>query len=235
MQGSKLPDIFVNGTDTGIGKSVVSLLLMQYLLSAGYEPFYLKPMQTGCSHPGAEESDAEFVYSHVPGYESLDPAKSTVYCHRQPRAPWFAARNEGEQIDAEHIGKCISDLRKYYSPLILEGAGGLYVPVTQDLLMIDLAQRFCPHVLLVARAGLGTINHTLLSVEALKKRDTRIFGVIMVDDPQSGTDPDMIRENIEAVQRFGEVNVSGVIGKIDDFDHPPQKYLEIVGNLFNGY
>ena len=234
MQGSKLPDIFVNGTDTGIGKSVVSLLLMQYLISAGYQPFYLKPMQTGCSHPGDMESDAAFVYSHVPGYEDQDPANSTVYCHKQPKAPWFAARNEGEQIDVDHIGKCIKDLRKSYSPLILEGAGGLYVPATQDSLMIDLAERFCPDVLLVARAGLGTINHTLLSIRALRQRETGIFGVVMVDDPESGNNPDMIRENIEAVERFGEVSVSGVIGKIDDLARPPQKYLEIVGNLFNG-
>ncbi len=234
MQGSKLPDIFVNGTDTGIGKSVVSLLLMQYLISAGYQPFYLKPMQTGCSHPGDTESDAAFVYSHVPGYQNQDPANSTVYCHKQPKAPWFAARNEGEQIDVDHIGKCIKDLRKSYSPLILEGAGGLYVPATQDSLMIDLAERFCPDVLLVARAGLGTINHTLLSIRALRQRKTGIFGVVMVDDPESGNNPDMIRENIEAVERFGEVSVSGVIGKIDDLARPPQKYLEIVGNLFNG-
>ncbi|MFW6415229.1 MAG: dethiobiotin synthase [Thermodesulfobacteriota bacterium] len=233
MQGPNPPDIFVNGTDTGIGKSVVSLLLMQYLVSAGCQPFYLKPIQTGCPHPGDPESDAGFVYSHIPGYENQDPAKSTVYCYSQPKAPWFAARNEGEQIDAGHIGKCINELRQSYAPLVLEGAGGLFVPATQDLLMIDLAKRYCPDVLLVARAGLGTINHTLLSISALRQRGIRILGVIMVDDPESGTDPDMVRENIEAVQRFGEVAVSGVVGKIDDFDHPPQEYLEIVGNLFN--
>jgi len=234
MQGTNLPDIFVNGTDTGIGKSVVSLLLMQYLLSAGYQPFYLKPIQTGCSHPGDPEGDAGFVYSHIPGYENQDPAKSTVYCYRQPKAPWFAARNQEKQTDVKQIGNCINELRQSYSPLVLEGAGGLFVPATQDLLMIDLAQRYCPDVLLVARAGLGTINHTLLSITALRQRGIRILGVIMVDDPESETDPDMVRENIEAVQRFGNVSVSGVVGRIDDFDRPPQEYLEIVGNLFNG-
>ena len=56
----------------------------------------------------------------------------------------------------------------------------------------------------------------------------------MMDDPESGTDPDMLRENIEAVERFGEVSVSGVIGRIDDFDRPPHEYLQVIGNLFNG-
>ena len=82
-----IPDICVVGTDTGVGKTVVSLLLMQWLYAEGYSPFYLKPFQTGCADPSDGRSDAAFVYRHTAALESKDPAPSVIYCRPTPTAP----------------------------------------------------------------------------------------------------------------------------------------------------
>ena len=78
-------DILVAGTDTHVGKSVVSLLLMQLLFARGYWPFYFKPFQTGCRAPDAQDSDARFVYGHTPALKGKNPAPSVFYCHSNPK------------------------------------------------------------------------------------------------------------------------------------------------------
>ena len=99
-------NIFVVGTDTGIGKTVLSLLLMQFFYARGYTPFYLKPAQTGCVDPYDIDSDARFIYQHVKPLNRKDPADSVVYCFKNPKAPYFAARDEGEEIDFKVIVDC---------------------------------------------------------------------------------------------------------------------------------
>jgi dethiobiotin synthetase len=81
-----IADIIVVGTDTGLGKSVVSLLLMQLLFAQGYSPFYLKPFQTGCQDPMAVDSDARYIDAHTQALQQADPAQSVVYCHQNPKA-----------------------------------------------------------------------------------------------------------------------------------------------------
>src|SRR4030042_3873426 len=94
-----MDNIFVAGTDTGVGKTVLSLLLMQFFSARGDRPFYLKPLQTGCKDPLDRDSDAAFVYRHVASLKGKDPAESAIYCFRNPKAPYFAARDEGRVID----------------------------------------------------------------------------------------------------------------------------------------
>jgi len=104
--------------------------------------------------------------------------------------------------------------------LIIEAAGGLLVPVTDKTLMVDMIPETGAKVVLAARAGLGTINHTLLSVEALRTRKIEPLGIVFID--QAGTPTEMITENMEAVKKFSGINVAGVIGKIQNFDQPPE-------------
>lgn len=228
-----IDDIMVVGTDTGVGKSVVSLLLIQLLFDKGYVPFYLKPFQTGCIDPYDIDSDAAFVYQHTQALAKKDPAQSVVYCYPNPKAPFFAARDAGERIDAGHVNREIEKKRCIYSPLIVESAGGLHVPVTENVKAIDLILTFKCRPILVARAGLGTINHTLLSIEALQHRKIEPLGVLFVDSVHEPTEPEMISENMEAIDKFSGVRVGGVIPFLSDFSVPRvQTYLPLEKLLF---
>ena len=162
---NQVDDFFVIGTDTGVGKSVVSLLLMRHFYDQGLRPFYLKPFQTGCVNPYDADSDARFVYSHVDALRGGDPAESVVYCFPEPKAPFFAARSAQQYIDISLPQAVFSEKRLEYAPVVLEAAGGLMVPITETDLMIDIVAATDARPVLVARAGLGTINHTLLSLK----------------------------------------------------------------------
>lgn len=224
-------DIFVVGTDTGVGKSVVSLLLMRHFYAQGFQPFYLKLFQTGCAHPYDTDSDARFVYSHVDALRGRDPADSVAYCFREPKAPYFAARNERKSIDITWPQNVLAKKRLEYAPMVLEAAGGLMVPITETVLMIDVVATTDARPILVARAGLGTINHTLLSLKILMQRGIKTPTVVFVDASQTPTLDDMIQENIEAVKKFSGIKVRGVIKKIDDFSNPPEYCRKIVNRL----
>jgi dethiobiotin synthetase len=230
-----LPDIFVVGTDTGVGKSVVSLLLMQRLFARGFHPFYLKPFQTGCRDAHDVNSDARFVYRHTAALKDRDPSGSVIYCHPNPKAPYFAARDEGQSIDPEAVFQAVIQKRKDHSPLVIEAAGGLLVPVTRKLLVIDVVQALDCRPLLVARAGLGTINHTLLSIEALRRRGLEPLGVVLVDQPQQPAAPDLVQENKEAIETCGQVPVGGVIGVLSNLAAPSEEfYRPLEKLLFTG-
>lgn len=211
---------FILGTDTGVGKTVVSLLCMQSLLEQGFAPAYVKPFQTGCPRADDETSDERFVREHLPAGRANNPLCTTLSCFGAPKAPYFAARDEKKEVDLNDIHR---QLRKIssgpWTHLIMEGAGGTLVPITADRLLVDIVRslEIKAHIVLVARAGLGTINHTLLSVEALARRDLRPKAIVLIDNDGSETPQDMVMENIEAIEAFSGIRPAGVIGKIRDF------------------
>lgn len=218
----KVPeDIMVVGTDTDVGKTVVSLLLMQLLFTRGYQPCYFKPFQTGCAHPSDGCSDAKFIYTHTKALEGQDPSRSTLYCHAGAKAPYFAARDAGQALDISAVQRYVAEQRKRYAPLVIEAAGGLMVPVTQKVLWVDLIAGLACRPLLVARPGLGTINHTLLSIEALRQRSLEPMGVVFVETSASPTSAQLIADNIEAIQTHTRITVAGVIDHLTDFKAPP--------------
>lgn len=223
---------FILGTDTGVGKTVLSLLFMGYFLKQGRSPFYLKPFQTGCTGPLSPDSDARFIYANIRGLASQNPGDSMLHCFKEPKAPYFAARSEGKTVDMEKAAAWIADKSKHHDPLIVEGAGGLFVPVTQNRLMADLLDKTGARPVVAARAGLGTINHTLLTLEALKRRGHENPAVVFIDKDE--TDPTMIRENVEGVQMMSGVSVAGVIGKIEDFKTPPSTALAVIRAVVEG-
>ncbi len=222
--------IFIVGTDTGVGKTVLSLLMMQFFYAGGYTPFYLKPFQTGCRDPYDRDSDARFIYKNVEPLSEKDPAESMAYCFKNPKAPYFAARDERKvnTIDIKLIQEIVEKKVLSFTPVIVEGAGGLLVPVNEEILMIDMIRITGSKAVIAARAGLGTINHTLLSIEALNRRGVRPAGVIFMDSGENPTSRDMISENIEAIEKASGMRVAGVIGKIEDFSNPEKEcYLPL--------
>jgi dethiobiotin synthetase len=228
---SKQNHLFVTGTDTDVGKSVVSFLILKAMIDAGCHPEYLKPLQTGCNSPKSPEADAFVIAQRMGDTAPVDPDRSTLYCLPQPKAPWLAAIDAGKKINPDQLILKINDLKKGPNPLIIEGAGGLMVPINKDFLMIDLMACLEIPVVLVARDGLGTINHTLLSLNALKTRGIEIAGVVLTAASHPPTPKEMVAENKLAIERFGRVNVAGHIDRIEDFNAVPYRVEATIKKL----
>lgn len=183
--------IVVTGTDTGIGKTVLAAGLVSMLDGA-----YWKPVQSGLS----DETDSQVV-ARLAG---LPRERVLPEAHRltQPLSPHRAAELDGVSIDPGRLEIPRSD-----RPVIVEGAGGLMVPLTRSALLIDVFARWRAPVVLCARTALGTINHTLLSIEALERRGIPLLGVAFVGDDIPDT-PCIIAE-------LGRVRVLGRLPRID--------------------
>ncbi len=178
--------IFVSGTDTGVGKTRVGCALITALRASGLRVGVMKPIETGVPPEGP--ADALALRSAAGVDDPLD-----CICPQQfslPAAPNVAAAHQGSSVDLKQIDAAFSQLRARYDFLHVEGAGGLRVPVTEGLDMLGLAQRFELPILLVARAALGTINHTLLSIDAIRARGAVLAGVVLshADGPLSDAD-----------------------------------------------
>lgn len=170
---------FITGTDTNIGKTLVCSWLC---LHTGYD--YFKPVQSGT----LESVDSLDV-------QRLSGAKihPETYRLKAPLSPHLAASLEHQTIDLDKI------ILPKPSNLIVEGAGGIFVPLNDETLMIDLIAKFDIPVIIVARTELGTINHTLLTVQALRASGIDIAGVIMSGIPNS--------DNQHAIETYGQVRV----------------------------
>lgn len=175
---------WVLGTDTGIGKTLVSALLQRAL---GCD--YFKPIQSGLT----EGTDTESVKSLA----GLDDDHYHPECYRltEPLSPHASARLDGIRIELDSFA--FPEPR--HGHLLIEGAGGLLVPLNEESLLIDLVERSGFPVILVARSGLGTINHSLLSLKALRDKKIPILGVILSGEKNPS--------NKEAIEHYGRVKV----------------------------
>lgn len=177
--------LVVTGTDTGIGKTVFSAGL-----AGALGAHYWKPIQAGVDPEGDKESVA--ALSGLPASRILPEA----YRLATPASPHLAARIDGVEISLDRLA-----LPQVDGPLVVEGAGGLMVPISESLLMIDLFAHWGRPVILCARTGLGTINHSLLSIEALRARGVPIAGIAFIGDLHA--------ENERIVPLLGDVPVLG--------------------------
>ncbi|WP_341790639.1 dethiobiotin synthase [Rickettsia endosymbiont of Polydrusus tereticollis] len=189
--------VFITGTNTNIGKTLISSWLC---LHTGYE--YFKPIQTG----GYGHTDS-WTISHLTG----NKIHKEVYIYQEPLSPHLAAMFENEEIDISKI-----KLPKT-KDLIVEGAGGLLVPINRNYLMIDLIKLFSIPVILVASSELGTINHTLLSLEALRSKDIEILGCIV-----SGK---LNQYNCDAIEYYGATKI------LIQFPYLPEINKEILSKI----
>jgi dethiobiotin synthetase len=175
-----LTGVFITGTDTDVGKTWVAAGLTAALRQQGVRAVYFKPVQSGC--PIAEgrllPTDARFAQQLAELDEPLDLL--TPITLRLPLAPGVAASEEGRDIDLAQVAQAIGELRQRYDFFVVEGAGGLYVPlVGASFLVLDLIRWLKLPLLVVARAGLGTINHTALTVMAARQAGLPVAGVVL--------------------------------------------------------
>jgi dethiobiotin synthetase len=179
--------LFVTGTDTGCGKTTVACALARSARAAGLRVRVLKPVETGCE-PGADgelvPADARALAEAAGDDAPLD--RICPYRLKLPVAPELAAAEERVTIELARIEKAYAEAAADADCVLVEGAGGLRVPLAAGLEMADLALRLELPLLVVCRARLGTLNHTLLTLEAAERRGLRIAGVVV-----SHTDPDL--------------------------------------------
>ncbi len=185
--------IIVTGTDTDIGKTVFAAGL-----TAALGARYWKPVQAGL----ADGSDAASVVTlGVPADRVLPEA----YRLTTPCSPHLAAEIDGVTIEPDQLA-----LPEVDGALVVEGAGGVMVPVTRELIFADLFARWGKPVVLVARTGLGTINHSLLSIEALRNRGVPILGIAFVGDA--------VEDSEATIATLGKVRRLGRLPRLDPLD-----------------
>ncbi len=176
--------LFVTATDTGVGKTEVACALLANARAAGLDAVGMKPAQSG-HEPGAP-SDAERLRAAAGGVEPLEAI--CPYSFAAPLAPAVAARVEGREVSLDRVLAAARALAARHAAVVVEGAGGLLVPLTERESYADLAVALGLPVLVVARAGLGTVNHVALTVEALRRRGLALLGIVLnrtgpLDDP----------------------------------------------------
>ncbi len=176
--------VFITATDTGVGKTIVSAALASILRSQGKNAGYFKPIETGCD-PLCPDA---LLLSKITGqhYDEV-----VLYRFREAVAPYVAEREEGKHIKIDLIFEKIKHLQEMYDYLIIEGAGGVAVPITtykeKIYTYLDLISDLNLNTLVVSRASLGTINHTYLTVESMKRRSINIKGIILNERSESPT------------------------------------------------
>lgn len=193
--------LFITGTDTGVGKTHVASMILRQLVAEGHSVGAYKPV---CS--GAEDG-----HDARPVWDDLERLRAALGLHcdisricRQtflaPLAPPIAARREGRSVSVELIDAGMSDWRRTVEHLVVEGAGGWLCPLTETITMDAWVARWKLPVLIVARPGLGTINHTLLTIASIRARGLRVVGVVFnhTTSGQSDVSTATNREEIEA-------------------------------------
>lgn len=181
--------LFVTATDTGIGKTVVTAALALALAARGRHPSVMKPVQTG--NLADDPAGDAMILERLAGVPVAN-----VYAFRQPVAPLVAARAAGRAIELAPI---LERARALASPLLVEGAGGLLVPVGEGWTIADLACALDFPLVVVARAGLGTVNHTALTVRVARGEGLEVAGVVLNEhgcppDPSWDTNAALIEE-----------------------------------------
>ncbi|MBF0457584.1 MAG: dethiobiotin synthase [Nitrospirae bacterium] len=199
---------FITGTDTGVGKTVVSALIAVLLKEKGFFPDVIvrKPIETGCAIVNNElvPGDGHLLKTITGSDESLDIITPVRFSH--PLAPMAAAAYEGTTIDIAEIINSFKSIDSS-SVVIVEGVGGLLVPITKGFFVSDLIRELSLPVILVSSNRLGTINHTLLSLEHMKNKAVAVAGIVFNNTHTTGEQDISVNTNIEQIRQLTDVPV----------------------------
>lgn len=211
--------VFVTGTDTNVGKTWVAASLTAVIRRWGLQAAYFKPIQSGCPMEEGRllPTDAKFACDLAGLDEPLE--RLTPIALRLPLAPGVAAAHEGVTVDLQRVAAAYEDLAARYDFLVVEGAGGLYVPlIDTQFLVLDMIRWLHLPLLVVARAGLGTINHTVLTVKAAQQAGLPVVGVVLNRYPAN---PSLAEQtNPEVIAKLTGVPILGRVPDFPDLDSP---------------
>ncbi|RJQ51192.1 MAG: dethiobiotin synthase [Nitrospiraceae bacterium] len=208
--------IFMTGTDTGVGKTFLSAGLISALKEKGFSVCPMKPVETGCKILKGElvPEDALKLVKAAGVSEPLDLVNP--YRFKHPLAPSVAAELEGAKTGKRKIIAAYNKLSAGYDIMIVEGAGGIMVPIYNKYLYLDLIRDLALPVVIISRPGLGTINHTLLTIEAARNRGIDITGVIINYTARHGKDISM-KTNPRVIEKLTGTPVLGVVPYMKNF------------------
>jgi dethiobiotin synthetase len=175
----KKAGLFITGTDTGVGKTLIAGAIARILTDKGLKVGVFKPIATGCKRAwdGLISDDTEFLAYCANSDLSLSTITPVGY--RTPAAPVVSAAREGLSIDFDAIAAAYKDICQNSDAVSVEGIGGVRVPLTEQFDLLDLAVEFDLPVVIVARPSLGTINHTLMTIDCVRAAELKIAGVVI--------------------------------------------------------
>jgi len=212
--------LFISGTDTGVGKTRVACAMVQTLRERGLRVGVMKPVETGVGDAGPLDALAlARAAGRLDDLEKISPFRFAL-----PAAPSVAAAAEGANVDLKRVVKSFKIIRADSDVTLVEGAGGVRVPLTQDQDMLDLARLLELPILVVARASLGTINHTLLSLAEIRRRGLALAGVVISHPGGPISPPD--RANLAALRDALGENLVGVLPPLEPGEIPAEGWLE---------
>lgn len=226
--------IFITGTDTDVGKTVVAGALAMGLKKIGFSVGVMKPVETGCKKVGKRliPSDAIFLKKASGSRDSLDLINP--YRFEKSLAPSVASELEGVRIDISRILKTFDIMKKRHDIVIIEGAGGILVPVYKDYLFLDLIRDLGLPVLIVARPWLGTINHTLLTIRCAQEYGIPVIGFILNYTKDLKQDPSE-KTNPLVIKRLSNVPLIGIFPFIRNLKNNPERLRVFdTENILNG-
>jgi len=201
--------VFITGTDTGVGKTVVSAAVLCALKSAGVDAVYMKPVQTGCRVQGKRliAPDLELVCS-LAGINPSEKEQQLMapYRFRQACSPHLVAALLRRNISLSKIMEAFAGLKSRHEFVIVEGAGGILTPLAQQYSMLNLMKALALPIIVVARPGLGTINHTLLTLRELRRAKLNILGIV-INYAEKNRKTVIEKDNLKTIERLGDTRI----------------------------
>lgn len=215
--------LFITGTGTGVGKTLVTAALIRHLVQSGRDAVALKPFVSGIDTDTRWQDNDPFVLSSAMNGRYCPELISQIRL-KLPLSPYDAARYANSAFDLDSVIGATKALAERHETYLIEGVGGVEVPLTETETVGDFIRRLEIPALVVARTDLGTINHTLMTVNALRSRQIPVFGVVFLDhrpvDENSEADLDCIA-GPDTATRFARVSNFGTIPYISELKAAP--------------
>ena len=208
--------IFITGTDTGVGKTAVAAGIAMMLKERGINVGVMKPIETGCTVKDGVSFPIDGRFLMDAAGVSDDPSIVTTYQLKHPLAPMASAEIEGVSIDLQRIRDAYKHLSSSHDFMVVEGVGGLMVPIKDGIFLSDLILLIDLPVMIVARGSLGTINHTLLTIEYTKTRGIKVKGLIVnINKKEIGLVED---SNIKILKQLSGIDSVNIVPFIEGLD-----------------
>ncbi len=220
-------NLFITGTDTDVGKTAITAGLAAVMQSLGYKSGVYKPFQSG-----AQEKNGFYVSPDLAFIKKIDFYIETLcsYSLKPPAAPLIAAEIDGVNMSLLTVEREFQALKQKCEVVLVEGAGGLMVPVLPEKTIADVIKLLNIPVLIVARPDLGTVNHTLLTINQAKTMGMEVSGVLINRYP-SGTEDAAIKTAPRLIEEYSDAKVLGIIPNIPDFQNiKPGEFIDIFIN-----
>ena len=201
--------VFVTATDTGVGKTLVASALIACLIQRGIDVGVMKPVETGVSRSRKLQSDGARLQRAAGSYDSM--AEVCPYAFQLPVAPLSAAEAEGTTVRMTTIMRAFCTLHRKHALIVVEGVGGIYVPITKALSTLDLIYTMKLPAIVVGQSGLGGINHALLTLHALRLRNIPVVALVLnqLQPPRTKTTRVQEQSTVNLLRRLAGVPVVG--------------------------